>query len=70
MTGLCFTFTNCNVLLGLVCVRVSGLGSSLHSVKNVEDGRKVVGKLAIHGALVGNIRGLMMKNHKWRRQWS
>ena len=59
MTGLCFTFTTSNVLLGLVCVRVSGLGSGLgsgvHSVNNMGVQRKVVCKLTVHGALVGNV---------------
>jgi len=55
MTRLCFTFTTSNILLGLVCVRVSGLGSGLHSVNNMGVWRNVVGKLAIYGALVGNV---------------
>ena len=55
MTKLCFTFTTSNVLLGLVCVRVSGLGSGLHSVNNMGVWRNLVGKLAVHGALVGNV---------------
>ena len=59
MTGLCFTFTTFDVLLGLVCVRVSGLwsglGSGVHSVNNIGVWRNVIGKLAVHGALVGNV---------------
>lgn len=32
MTRLCFTFSICNVVLGLICVRVNRLRSRLHSV--------------------------------------
>ena len=42
MTGLCFTFTTCNVVLGLVCARVSGLGSRLHSVNKMGVWRNVI----------------------------
>ena len=55
MTKLCFTFSSCNVVLGLVCVMVNGLGSRLHSVDKGGIWRNVIGKLVIHGTLVVNV---------------
>ena len=69
MIRLCFTFSSFNVVLGLVCIRINGLGSRLHSVDKWGLWKNVVGKLAIHGCLVGNIRGLMMESPKWERDW-
>jgi len=55
MTRLRFTFSSCNVFLGLDCVRVNGLRNRLHSVDKRGVCRNVIGKLVAHGTLVGTV---------------
>jgi len=69
MTRLYFTFSSCNVFLGLICVKINGLGSRLHSVDKMGVWRNVVCKLVMHSTLVGNVWGLMIESPKWRRYW-
>jgi len=69
MTILCFAFSSCNVFLELVWVRVNGLGSRVNRVEKREVRWNIIGKLIVHGYLVGNIRGLVIESAKWGWDW-
>jgi len=55
MTKLCFTMSSSNVLLGLLRVRVNGLGSKVDNVGNRGVGWNVICKLLGNECLVRNV---------------